>query len=156
MAEGIKNTRFEQPLGFDLPLRKYYLMHMAKRFFPLVLLLAAGLNPSLCRAQIADSSATPRMVPIQTFPARAALLAKLPGSKTQAVLRILRVAENKAAVKDGDELLARFYFTTDSLRHQKELTGIQKGDTISFRMSGSYQRQSGQYQYRVYHYRHLP
>ena len=110
----------------------------------------------LCRAQKADSSASPRLVPIQTFPARAAVMAKLPGSNAQAVLRILRVAENKVAVQKGDELLARFYFTTDSLRNEKELTGIQKGDTISFRMSGSYQRQSGQYQYRVYHYRHLP
>lgn len=129
---------------------------MVKPFFLLVSLLAAGLLPKASQGQAADSSAELRMRPIQTIPARAVVLATLPGSDTQAVLRILRVVDNALALEAKSEILAHFYFTTDSVRNVKELTGVKPGDTISLRMSGKYLPASGQYRYRVFHYRHLP
>jgi len=93
-----------------------------------------------------------QMVPVKTFPVNATVLGLLDGSKTLAVLRIEKVDPNPYQLKEGSEILADFYFTTQPMKGEKKLKGLKAQDFISVRLTAEHNRSTGQYDFTAFEY----
>lgn len=94
-----------------------------------------------------------RIQQIETFPINVKVLNPLMGTNNMALLRVEKIDPNPYQLAEGDTILCKFYFTLKAVAGEKHLSGINRGDYVSTRMSATYNQYSGSYQYEAFHYK---